>query len=205
MISGDSGEYEFLTEAVRLSAHIEGPTVEIGVRMGMGSKTIMDAIVEFCPGKTHVGIDPYGSLLYEAKENVEPCRLDYTNDMYKQCMADLFGYIIGKPVEFVHFKMTDIEYFGRFYDHVPDYNIDEGDNIEYSTVHFDGPHTAKSVLNEVKFFHERTPSGATFVFDDIGVEDFFYTHSIVHDWLLSNGWACIKTGIKKALYQKNEL
>ena len=56
MLSGDSGEYEFLTEAVQLSAHIDAPTVEIGVRAGLGSATIMDAIVEYCPGKTHIGI-----------------------------------------------------------------------------------------------------------------------------------------------------
>ena len=201
-IEGDSGEYEFLTEAVRLSAHIDAPSVEIGVRMGMGSKTMMDAIVEFCPGKTHIGIDPYGSILYEMKETVEPCRLDYTNDMYKQCMADLFRYIIGKPVEFLPFKLSDMQFFGRFRDYVPIYNLEEYLGHKYSCVHFDGPHTADSVLSEVYFFHERTESGATFAFDDIGVEDFFYTHSIVHDWLLENGWGCLKTGVKKALYQK---
>ncbi len=200
MINGDSGEYEFLTEAVRLSAHIDAPTVEIGVRAGLGSKTMMEAIVEFCPGKTHIGIDPYGSILYALKEGVEPCRLDYTNDMYKQCMADLFGYIIGKPVEFVHFKMTDLRYFVQ---PIPLYSLDEQMVYTYSCIHFDGPHTASDVLREVKFFHDRTPSGATFVFDDIGVEDFFYTHSIVHDWLLESGWKLVKMGIKKALYAKH--
>jgi len=201
-ILGDSGEYEFLAEAVRLSANIDAPTVEIGVRMGLGSKTMMDAIVEFCPGKTHIGIDPYGNILYEMKETVEPCRLDYTNDMYKQCMADLFGYIIGKPVEFVHFKMTDERFMDLFHHSIDVYDLEEKPVLEYSAVHFDGPHTAKSVLEEVYFFDTRTPSGATFVFDDIGVDDFFYTHSRVHDWLLKNGWECLKTGVKKALYQK---
>jgi hypothetical protein len=201
-LEGDSGEYEFLTEAVRLSAHIDAPTVEIGVRMGMGSKTMMDAIVEYCPGKTHIGIDPYGSILYEMKENVEPCRLDYTNDMYKQCMVDLFTHIIGKPVEFVHFKMTDIDYFGRFKNYVSLYDIEYWSMVKYSCVHFDGPHTHLSVMNEVRFFNDRTESGATFVFDDIGIDDFFYTHSRVHDWLLNHGWECLKTGVKKALYQK---
>jgi len=201
-ILGDSGEYEFLTEAVRLSAHIDAPTVEIGVRSGLGSATMMDAIVEYCPGKTHIGIDPYGSILYAMKENIEPCRLDYTNDMCKQCMVDLFTHIIGKPVEFVHFKMTDIEYFERFSDDTPIYCTNEYYYKIYSCVHFDGPHTADAALSEVHFFHYRTPSGATFVFDDIGVDDFFYTHSIVHDWLLNHGWECLKTGVKKALYQK---
>lgn len=201
-ISGDSGEYDFLTEAVKLSAHIEGATVEIGVRSGLGSKTMMDAIVEHCPGKVHIGIDPYGSILYEMKENVEPCRLDYTNDMYKQCMADLFSYVINKPVEFVHFKMTDQKFFERFQYGVPLYDIEEALVNKYSCVHFDGPHTADAVLNEVEFFNGRTPSGATFVFDDIGEEDFFYTHSLVHQWLLNSGWVEVRKGVKKAIYQK---
>ena len=202
MITGDSGEYEFLTEAVRLSAHIDTPTVEIGVRAGLGSATMMDAIVEYCPGKTHIGIDPYGSILYAMKETTEPCRLDYTNDMYKQCMADLFNHIIGKPVEFVHFKSTDLEYFTLFKNGVMFYILDAICQNSYSCVAFDGPHTSAAVLKEVEFFHDRTPTGATFVFDDIGVEDFFYTHSIVHDWLLDNGWELVKMGVKKALYQK---
>lgn len=202
-IEGDSGEYDFLTEAVRLSSSIAAPTVEIGVRKGLGSKTIMDAIVEYCPGKTHIGIDPYGSILYSIKENVEPCRLDYTNDMYKECMADLFTYILGKPVEYVHFKLTDEEYFRRFNSGVKVYDIDTGFWNSYSMVSFDGPHTANDVLIEVEFFHGRTDSGATFVFDDVSETDFFYTHSVVHDWLLLNGWSLVKQGVKKALYVKN--
>ena len=202
-ILGDSGEYEFLTEAVQLSAHIDAPTVEIGVRAGLGSATIMDAIVEYCPGKTHIGIDPYGSILYAMKETVEPCRLDYTNDMYKQCMIDLYTHILGKPVEFVHFKMTDVHWFEHFYEFgFPIYDIEEKFIREFSCVHFDGPHTASDVLREVKFFNHRTPSGATFVFDDVSETDFFYTHKTVHDWLLNNLWEHIKTGVKKALYQK---
>lgn len=202
MLEGDSGEYEFLTEAVEMSKDVEGPTVEIGVRSGLGSATIMDAIVEYCPGKTHIGIDPYGSILYAMKETTEPCRLDYTNDMYKQCMVDLFNHIIGKPVEFIPLKLSDEQYFFRFNDFVPTYNLEQIRDYYYSFVHFDGPHTADSVLSEVYFFNDRTESGATFVFDDVNDIDFFYTHSKVHAWLLDNGWNHIKTGVKKALYQK---
>jgi len=203
MLSGDSGEYEFLTEAVQLSAHIDAPTVEIGVRAGLGSATIMDAIVEYCPGKTHIGIDPYGSLLYAMKETVDPCRLDYTNDMYKQCMADLFNHIIGKPVDFIHFKMTDREWISRFISNLFfTYDLNGKQITGFSMVHFDGPHTAEDVMYEVEAFNAITPSGATFVFDDVSETDFFYTHKTVHDWLLNNGWEHIKTGVKKALYRK---
>ncbi len=202
MISGDSGEYEFLTEAVRLSADVEGFTCEIGLRAGLGSATIMDAIVEYCPGKTHIGIDPYGSILYSVRESMPPCRLDYTNDMYKQCMADLFTHIIGKPVEFLMFKMTDREFFEKFEYYVEYYDIDNKQESLYSMVHFDGPHTATDVIREVTFFNSRTPSGACYVFDDISETDYFYNHKLVHDWLLKIGWECVKTGVKKELWQK---
>lgn len=202
MLTGDSGEYEFLTEAVALSKDVAGFTCEIGVRAGLGSATIMDAIVEHCPGKTHIGIDPYGSILYAAKENVEPCRLDYTNDMYKQCLADLYAHVIGKPVNFLFFKMRDLEFFERFGDHIEEYELELRVQPIYSMIHFDGPHTASDVIREVTFFNNRTPSGATYVFDDVSETDFFYTHKLVHDWLIENGWNHIKTGVKKALYQK---
>lgn len=202
MIESDSGEYEFLTEAVRLSADLPYPTVEIGVRKGYGSATMMDAIVAYCPGKTHICVDPYGSILYPVKENVEPCRLDYTNDMFKECIRDLYDYAIGKPVELLFFKMTDEEFFEKFFIWVEVYDLEAKSFANYSAVHFDGPHTATDVLREVKWFHNRTVPGSCFVFDDIGEIDFFYTHKTVHDWLLEHGWNHLKTGVKKALYQK---
>ena len=46
MIAGDSTEYEFISEEI---AKLELPpvvlTCEIGLRRGLGSKTIMDAII----------------------------------------------------------------------------------------------------------------------------------------------------------------
>lgn len=90
-IEGDSGEYELLTEAVELSKDVEGICVEIGVRMGMGTKHIIDAICEHRPGSTVIGIDPYGSILYTGREPNGPCRLDYTNEMAKRCMAAMIA------------------------------------------------------------------------------------------------------------------
>ena len=122
--------------------------------------------------------------------------------MYKQCMADLFTYIIGKPVNFVIYKMTDFRFFEKFPYGTPRYDLNEVIDDKYSTIHFDGPHTSEIVLSEVEFFHTRTVFGSTFVFDDVSETDFFYSHHKVHDWLLQNGWEHIKTGQKKALYRK---
>ena len=46
MIAGDSLEYEFITEEIqKLKLNDIVLTCEIGLRRGLGSKTIMDAVI----------------------------------------------------------------------------------------------------------------------------------------------------------------
>ena len=82
MIKGDSNEYKLLAKWVdNLSPRDFYLTVEIGVREGYGTFVITDILKD--KNYFHVGIDPYGDLIYKhldvqgkvRKENGEPTML----------------------------------------------------------------------------------------------------------------------------------
>jgi len=200
-ISGDSGEYEFLTESVELSKYVSGMCIEIGLRRGLGTKTIIDAVRQYCPGKTVVAVDPYGSILYKPREHMEACRLDYTNQMKAETLAALWAYVAENPVDFHYFCMTDDEYFERFGDFVPIYNIDEIGCTGYSFVHLDGPHSVESVNHEVDWFSDRMLPGAILCIDDI-TSDFIPIELVEQH--MGDRFECIKKGFKKGLWRRRD-
>ena len=67
---GDSREYQILINAVQCVKEIEGITCEIGVFRGGSSKIILDTLRMTAQQKTHVAIDPYGSIDYKHYENI---------------------------------------------------------------------------------------------------------------------------------------
>jgi hypothetical protein len=201
MISGDSGEYEFLTEAVQMSKDVEGLVLELGVRAGMGTKFLIDACVECRPGATVISLDPYGSILYRPREHMEECRLDYDNAMGKQCMVDLAEYVLDKPVHWMPLKMKDMEFFRAFDIGVELYEIDAVRVNKYATVHLDGPHSVEHVLYEVQWFDERMDKGATIVLDDVTPD--FIRIEPVNEYFEFLGWDLVKKGIKKNIYVKH--
>lgn len=199
-ISGDSGEYEILTEAVVLSVGVEGILCEVGLRLGQGTKTIIDAAVDVRPGSTVISIDPFGSILYTGREHVGPIRLDYTNGMYKQVMAAMSAYVLDKNVEWIPFKMTDERFFDTHGDGVELYELESEKVNKYAMVHLDGPHYFDAIAREIDFFNQRMDSGGTLVIDDI-TPDFILIEP-VNDLLVSLGWEILKQGSKKGLYRK---
>ena len=67
MIEGDSIEYELITKEIE-KLHLEDTvlTCEIGLRRGLGSKTIMDAVIaKGVLQYRHLAVDPYGNLDYK--------------------------------------------------------------------------------------------------------------------------------------------
>jgi len=200
MVTGDSGEYEFLTKAVEVSAPIEGMCLELGVRRGLGTKTILDAVRLYCPDKMVIALDCYGSIEYVCREPDGPVRLDYTNQMKADCMVDLWTDVRDNPVSFRFECLTDKAFFKKYKKGVPRYDIETKKEKLYSMVHFDGPHTVNDILMETKFFHKRSIRGACFVYDDITPD--FYNHDIIDNWLIQNGYELLKMGVKKALYRK---
>lgn len=197
-IEGDSGEYEFLTEAVGISRNVTGMCIEIGLRRGLGTKTIIDAVRRYSPDKTVIAVDPYGSILYQGREHTEPCRLDYTNQMKAETLAALWAYIAENPVDFKFYNWTDEFYFNKMadgeviYDSTPDFKK------YFSMVHLDGPHSVDVISKELDFFIPRMFPGAVIVFDDITPD--FYPHRIIQD-NYSSGFNIIKTGFKKEIWQ----
>lgn len=199
-ITGDSVEYEFITEAVQLSFGVVGVCIEIGLRRGLGTKTIIDAVRAYCPEKTVIAIDPYGSILYHGREMNEPCRLDYTNQMKNECLAALYSYLVDNPCSFQFYNWTDERYFLRMEHGVPVYELDETLVTNYSFAHLDGPHTVKHVSNEIKWFNHRMLAGATIVVDDVTPD--FIDIEPIKELFTQLGWELVKMGAKKGLWRK---
>jgi hypothetical protein len=198
-IEGDSGEYEFLTEGVELSKDIPGMCIEIGVRRGLGTKTIIDAVRQFCPGKTVIAVDPYGSIPYKPRDHMPECRLDYTNQMKAETLAALWSYVAENPVSFKYFDLTDLDFFAHFNELVPIYDLVEGMEFNYSFVHLDGPHGVLEVNHEIDWFEERMLKRAILIIDDI-TEDFIPIEKVEEH--MGDRFECVKKGMKKGIWRK---
>lgn len=196
---GDSGDYEYITDGIILSAGIEGMALEIGTRRGGSLKYIIDAVYEHCPTKSVVSIDPYGSILYQGREG-QICRLDYTNQMKYECMANVYAYLCEKPVDFHFFDVEDTVFFTRHADGVDKYDLEHSVIDKYSFVFFDGPHYIEAILAEISFFYPRTPIGGVWCFDDASPD--FYDHDVIESALFKLGFELVKKGLKKAMYIK---
>jgi len=194
MILGDSLEYEFFDEAIQLLKNPIGVSVEIGVRRGMGTKCIIDAYRKYHPSiqLKHLGIDPYGNILYRTSDNDKGGRLDYTNKMKQDALLA----IIKEYPEFNFINLEDSEFFKRYADGYPVYDFEKKLLTKYETVHFDGPHDTESVMKEVDFFLERRPEQCVYIFDDID------THDIdkIGEHLIWNGFKEFKKGKRKAVF-----
>lgn len=196
-LPGDSEHYELLTKGIELSKGVDGLSCEIGLRLGGGSKFIIEAIARYCPQKTHIAIDPYGHILYEHKEK-DFVRLDYTNEMRDECLTNIYGFCKQKKVNFQFFNLEDTEFFKRFADGVPVYNIEKRIEDNYSFVHFDGPHAKQPLFTEIDFFLSRTNTGGCWCFDDVTG---YYNHDEIEAHLFSLGFKLIQKTSRKALYQ----
>lgn len=198
---GDSWDYDLISLGVELSKDVDGICLEIGLRLGGGTKHIVDAISNHCPNKVAMAIDPYGYILYELKQDTF-VRLDYTEDMKCTCLSNLYQYVKEKKVHFIFHNLEDTEFFNRYSDGVPVYNNHKTIVNKYSFVHFDGCHSVGALIKEIDFFLPRTDSGAFFCFDDISEIDYYYNHSVIEEYLLKNNFVIHEKRDKKGLYKK---
>ena len=190
----DSGEYEILAEAAALADKHEGLSIELGLREGGGTQYMIE---QYTKPKTHIAIDPYGSLPYEWMDGVI-ANWVYDNSMRNEALAALYQKTVRSPVNFLFFNLTDQQFFDRFSTGVPIFeNGSERLETVYSIVHFDAVHAVRVILNEIDFFLPRTSEGSIFVFDDV---EGFYDHSQIEKKMLENGWRVLKKGSKKASY-----
>ena len=194
MITGDSSEYEFFDEAIQLLKNPIGVSVEIGVRRGMGTKCIIDAYRKYHPNTSliHLGIDPYGNIDYRTGDADKGGKLDYTNKMKQDALLA----IIKDYPEFNFVNLEDSEFFKRFADGYPVYNLEKRLLTQYELIHFDGPHDTDSVINEINFFMKRKPKQCVYILDDI----YAFNIDKVGEHLILNGFKEFKKGSRKAVY-----
>ena len=165
MIKGDSSEYHLITKHIRkLKIDRATLTCEIGLREGLGSKIIMDAVREHKPNLyKHIAIDPYNNLSYEHYENEGSVVAGYTEEMKQRTISFLYE----KYIEFDFYHMTDDYYFKTMGE---GHQFSVNGNLMlfglYKVVHFDGPHTTEALLNELNFFIPRAETESIFIIDD---------------------------------------
>ena len=185
MIRGDSTDYELLDKWTKGFDCKGAKTCEIGVREGLGSKIIMDNVVN---NYLHVGVDPYGNLEYQHYDNTGAYTCDYTDSMRDTMLNDFKEYT--SKGKFVLCNMTDTQFM----------NDTEHRYSTFAFVHFDGPHMTKDVITEAVWFANRAEPGARFVFDDYPK----YNMSVIAKCLEFYGFLITDKGENKCLMTKGK-
>jgi len=197
VIQGDSIEYEFITEEIeKLNLTDIVLTCEIGLRRGLGSKTIMDAVIsKAIPHYRHLAVDPYGNLKYTHYDNGLPYRRDYTDFMKIETLFDLVKY-----KEFAFFEFPDTYFFETMKKGYP-FSIN-GKTVyksNYSVVHLDGPHTTEAVNQEVAFFMRHMEQESLLILDDHNE----YNTKTIRWGLEKIGFEKIREGDRKLIFKRS--
>ena len=198
-IEGDSREYDLLASwSERLAKKNNNKimlTAEVGVRKGLGTKLIMNYIRPNYSGlHFHVGIDPYGDLVYQHYDKSKPSKMDYDHKMFSEVKKDF----AAEP-RFNLINLTDVAFMEKYYYGVDFYWESKKYLLnEYSLVHFDGPHKTTDVLNEAIFFAERAAQGAVFIFDDWKT----YNCNVIRDVLNEYGFDFCSNGSRKFIMER---
>jgi hypothetical protein len=184
MIRGDSSDYKLLEKWTKGFDCQGYKTCEIGVREGLGSKIIMDNVVN---SYIHVGVDPYGNLKYQHYDDTGAYTCDYTDDMRDTMLNDFKPYL--NQGKFTLCNMTDTKFM----------NDTEHRHSTFAFVHFDGPHMTKDVMTEAVWFANRSVKGTRFVFDDYKK----YNTALIAQVLEFYNFKVIELGKNKCLLEKN--
>jgi len=192
MIRGDSTDYDLLEKWTKGFDCQGYKTCEIGVREGLGSKIIMDNVIN---NYIHVGVDPYGDLVYQHCDD-QPDRTwhgfekgvapTYPDSMRDTMLKDFLPY--RNEGKFVLCNMTDTQFM----------NDSEHRNSTFAFVHFDGPHMTKDVLTEAIWFANRAAPHTKFVFDDHNT----YAMSVIANSLLYYDFKTKEMGESKCLLER---
>jgi hypothetical protein len=201
MLNENGRDYFILQNAAKRIKGVPGLTCEVGLREGGGSKYIIDALLENGDtGRTHITIDPFGSIPYIQSETQTRQDGAYPNKMMKRVLSELYGYVYDKDIEVLFFPLEDTEFFTRYHNGVPVYSDKEKKIINtYALTYLDGPHNLESTMAEAVFFAERSVPGSVLIFDDV---ENYYDHSKVKEYLENNGWKEIEPPTSKASYYK---
>ena len=192
MIRGDSSEYELLEKWTRDFDCQGYKTCEIGVREGLGSKIIMDNVVN---NYIHVGVDPYGDLVYQHcddqadrtwrgfEKGVAPT---YPDSMRDTMLNDFKPY--RNQGKFTLCNMTDTQFM----------NDTEHKDSKFMFVLLDGPHMTKDVITEAVWFANRSVRGTRIMFDDYP----HYNMALVAQVLEYYNFKILESGKNKCLMER---
>ena len=184
MIRGDSTDYDLLEKWAKDFDCDGYKTCEIGVREGLGSKIIMDNVVN---NYIHVGVDPYGNLNYQHYDDTGSYTCDYTDEMRDTMLHDFKTY--RNEGKFTLCNMTDTKFM----------NDTEHRHSKFAFVHFDGPHMTRDVINEAMWFANRAAPHTRFVFDDIKS----YRIDLIAHLTEFYGFKTVEMGDNKCLLERN--
>lgn len=195
----DSGDYaEILGRCAQFIElnNVPGLSLELGLREGGGTQYMIE---QYASPRTHIAIDPYGSLPYEWQENTIASWV-YDNQMRNHAVSSLFHMTNRTNVNFVFLNLTDQDYFDRFVDGYPTFVDGKRELIDkYAIVHLDAVHAIHAIENQINFFLPRISVNGIIVFDDV---QGFYDHSTIEIQVLERGFVKHLIGSKKASYRK---
>lgn len=193
MIKGDSAEYDLLEKWSKDFDCNGYYSCEIGVREGLGSKIIMDNVIN---NYLHIGIDPYGDLVYQHLDNQKDCQWQglekgvaptYSDKLRDQLLEDFKPYI--QKGKFTLSNVTDTLFM----------TFPPNQDKKFAFVHFDGPHMTRDVITEAVWFANRSAPNTRFVFDDYPQ----YNQRILNEMLVYFGFIVKEEGENKILLEKN--
>lgn len=196
----DGTEYQMLYNAVQKVKDVEGLVLEIGTRKGGSMMIIIDALLESGQNNRNiVSIDPYGMIEYNSGLQYGITRFDYTNDMKKQTMIDLFTYVQDKPVNFIPICLTSDDFFALYSSGVSIYNIERQIINKIAFAFVDGQHDTSSVLADCFNIGEKAVTGTRIVIDNI---DFFDLEDVLYE-LHHQGFSVEEQGKTKIILCKH--
>lgn len=199
-IDGSPSCYDNLEPYLKSLKGVSGVTCEVGVRRGGGTHFIIKTLLENDDKRPHICIDPYGTILYN--DIAGKHRTDYTNQMRNETMSLIFKYAFENDVNLLFFNMEDSEFYKRFEDGVPIYEIDKTIQNEFAFVHIDGQHDLESVKLAADYFINKIPSGGLIAFDNTD----HYEHSVIDELMISAGFEFLENiqPCSRIVYRKNE-
>ena len=193
MIRGDSAEYDLLEKWSKNFDCNGYYSCEVGVREGLGSKIIMDNVIN---NYLHIGIDPYGDLVYQHLDNQKDCQWEglekgvaptYSDNLRDQLLEDFKPYI--EKGKFILSNVTDTMFMTN----------PSNQDKKFALVHFDGPHMTRDVITEAVWFANRSAPITRFIFDDYPQ----YNQRIINEMLVYFGFIVKEEGENKILLEKN--
>lgn len=194
MLPTDSAEYEILERATMAVKGKEGMIIEFGTRLGGSAQRMIDIM----QSGVIVCVDPYGNIPYYDGRSGKQVRYDYTNDMKNTAISSLYEHVKGMDINLIFINLEDVEFFKRYSDGVPVYNLTKRLLNEYRLAFLDAGHRVDDIALEVEFLAPRMSYGGIIIVDDIDFLEFGELHAVMSH----HHFQIHERGTKKASFLK---